>query len=45
MKEAVKISLAILLLNDLLLAGTIDKDVYEKAAQKIVSLEKEKKAA
>ena len=39
------ISLELLLLNDLLRTKAIDKDIYDKAAQKIVSAKKEKQAA
>ena len=39
------ISLELLLLNDLLRANAIDKDIYDKATQKIVSAKKEKQAA
>lgn len=39
------ISLEILLLNDLLRAKAIDKDIYDKATQKIVAIKNEQKAA
>ncbi len=39
------ISLEILLLNDLFQRNVIDKDIYDKAAQKITSARKEKEAA
>lgn len=45
MKEKATISLEILLLNDLLRTNAIDKEIYDKAAQKIVSTKKEKQAA
>lgn len=35
MKEKTEITLEMLLLNDLLRANVITKDIYEKAAQKI----------
>ncbi len=39
------VPLEILLLNDLLHSNAIDKDIYDKALQMIVSPEKEVKAA
>lgn len=39
------ISLELLLLNDLLHANAIDKDIYDKAAEKIISAQKNGKAA
>ena len=36
-KERTNISLELLLLNDLLRTKAIDKEIYDKAAQKIVS--------
>ena len=39
------ISLELLLLNDLYQKHVIDKDIYDKAAQKITSAKKEKEAA
>ncbi len=39
------ISLELLLLNDLLRTKAIDKEIYDKAAQKIVSAKKEQQAA
>ena len=44
-EKKTKISLELLLLNDLLRTKAIDKDIYDKAAKKIVSAEKEKQAA
>ena len=41
----INISLELLLLNDLLRAKAIDKEIYDKAAQKIVSAKKENQAA
>ena len=38
MKENTSISLELLLLNDLLNTNVIDKDLYDKAAQKIKTL-------
>lgn len=38
MKENVNISLQLLLLNDLLRTSVIDKDLYDRAAQKITTL-------
>ena len=43
--EKTTISLEILLLNDLFQKNVIDKDIYDKAAQKITSAKKEKEAA
>lgn len=40
MKENTNISLQLLLLNDLLHTNAIDKELYDQAAQKIVSAEK-----
>lgn len=46
MKEKkTNISLELLFLNDLLRAKAINKDIYDKAARKIVSTENDKKAA
>ena len=39
------ISLELLLLNDLLRTNVIDKSIYDKAAQKIMTADKEKQAA
>ena len=39
-KEKTTISLELLFLNDLLRTNAIDKDIYDKAAQKIVSIKK-----
>ena len=39
-EKKVNISLELLLLNDLLRIKAIDKDTYDKAAQKIISAEK-----
>lgn len=39
------ISIELLLLNDLLRTKAIDKDIYDKAVQKILSINKEKQAA
>ena len=36
--EKTTISLELLLLNDLLRTNAIDKDIYDKAAQKIVAI-------
>ena len=36
-KERTNISLELLLLNDLLRTKAIDKEIYDKAAQKIIS--------
>lgn len=44
-EQKTTISLELLLLNDLLHTNAIDKDIYDKAAQKIVSIEKDKQAA
>lgn len=44
-EQKTNISLELLLLNDLLRTNAIDKDIYDKAAQKIVSIEKDKQAA
>lgn len=44
-ENKINISLELLLLNDLLRTKAIDKDIYDKAAQKIVSAGKDKKAA
>jgi hypothetical protein len=38
MKENTNISLQLLLLNDLLHTNIIDKDLYDRAAQKITTL-------
>ena len=38
MKENANISLQLLLLNDLLRTNIIDKDLYDRAAQKITTL-------
>ena len=37
-KEKINVSLEILILNDLLRAKVIDKDIYDKAVQKIESV-------
>ncbi len=37
-KEKITVSLEILILNDLLRAKVIDKDIYDKAVQKIESV-------
>ena len=37
-KERITVSLEILILNDLLRASVIDKDIYDKAVQKIKSV-------
>lgn len=39
-KEKTTISLELLLLNDLLRTKAIDKDIYDKAAQKIISIKR-----
>ena len=44
-EKKTNISLELLLLKDLLRTKAIDKDIYDKAARKIVSAEKEKQAA
>lgn len=44
-KEKTTISLELLLLNDLLRTNVIDKTIYDKAAAKIVAIQKEQKAA
>ncbi len=44
-KNQTNISLELLLLNDLLQTKAIDKDIYDKATQKILSINKEKQAA
>ena len=44
-EQKTNISLELLLLNDLLHANAIDKAIYDKAAQKIISTEKDKQAA
>ena len=44
-EKKTKIYLELLLLNDLLRTKVIDKEIYDKAAQKIVSAKKEKQAA
>ena len=44
-EKKTSISLELLLLNDLLRTKAIDKEIYDKAAQKIVSAKKEKQAA
>ena len=44
-EKKTKISLELLLLNDLLRTKAIDKEIYDKATQKIVSAKKEKPAA
>ena len=43
-KNETKISLEILILNDLFQRNVIDKNIYDKAAQKIVAASKEKVA-
>lgn len=44
-KNQTNISLELLLLNDLLRTNVIDKSVYDMAAQKIMTAQKEKQAA
>ncbi len=44
-KENTTISLELLLLNDLLRTGAVDKEIYDQAAQKIVTSQKDKQAA
>ena len=44
-EKKTNISLELLLLNDLLRTKAIDKEIYDKAAQKIVSAKKDKQAA
>jgi hypothetical protein len=45
MTEQTHISLEMLLLNDLLRTKVIDKDIYDRAAQKIETITKDNKAA
>ncbi|MDO4285503.1 MAG: hypothetical protein Q4C60_09230 [Eubacteriales bacterium] len=44
-EKKTNIPLELLLLNDLLCANVIDKDIYDKAAHKIVGSAKDKSAA
>ncbi len=44
-RQTTKISLEILLLNELLSTNAIDKDTYDKAVQKLVSSKKLEQAA
>lgn len=44
-KDNTTISLELLLLNDLLRTGVVDKEIYDQAAQKIVTSQKDKQAA
>jgi hypothetical protein len=44
-EEKLNISLEILLLNDLFHSNSIDKDIYDKATQKILETEKIKQVA
>ena len=44
-EKKTNISLELLLLNDLFRANVIDKSIYDKAAQKIMTTDKEKQAA
>ena len=44
-EKKTNISLELLLLNDLLRTNVIDKAIYDKAAQKIMTADKEKQAA
>lgn len=45
MRENTNISLQILMLNDLLRTNVIDKDIYDKAVQKIESIKNQPQAA
>lgn len=45
MKENTNISLQILMLNDLLYTNVIDKDIYDKAVQKIEAINNQHQAA
>ncbi len=45
MRENANISLQILMLNDLLRTNVIDKDIYDKAVQKIESIKNQPQAA
>ncbi len=45
MRENANISLQILMLNDLLRTNVIDKDIYDKAVQKIEAIKKQPQAA
>lgn len=44
-EKKTNLSLELLLLNDLLRTNVIDKSIYDKAAQKIMTADKEKQAA
>ncbi len=44
-KTKTNISLELLILNDLLRTNVIDKSIYDEAAQKIITADKEKQAA
>ena len=44
-KEKVNISLQLLILNDLLRTNVIDKDIYDKAVQKIEATKNQPQAA
>lgn len=45
MRENANISLQILMLNDLLRTNVIDKDIYDKAVQKIEAIKNQPQAA
>lgn len=45
MRENTNISLQILILNDLFRTNVIDKDIYDKAVQKIESVKNQPQAA
>lgn len=45
MRENANVSLQILMLNDLFRTNVIDKDIYDKAVQKIESIKNQPQAA
>lgn len=45
MRDNANISLQILMLNDLLRTNVIDKDIYDKAVQKIEAIKNQPQAA